>query len=93
MRRMHVITIWNTTRPRVTRPTPWPLPPRPPSLSTVTVLARDAIHAGSSPDTTAATSVAPTVNARTGASIWNAIHEGGGFSRFRNAADNMSVAQ
>ena len=67
--------------------------PRPPSFSAPTTLARDAIQAGSSPETTAATSVAPTVNVSTKTSMSNTIHAGGGVSRLRTVVDSVSIAR
>ncbi len=68
-----------------------PVLPRPPSLNTALVSARDDIHAGSSPDAIAATTVAPTVTASTTPSTSKEIHEGGGFSRFRIVAESQSI--
>src|SRR6516225_7166341 len=65
--------------------------PRPLSRSTSAALPRDDIHAGRSPDATAATSVAVTVTASTTASTSNVIHDGGGFSRLRTTADSQSI--
>ncbi len=86
-----VTTIWNTTSPREMSATLRLVLPRPPSRSTSAALARDDISAGSRPENTAAASVARTVNARTGASTSNVIHDGGGFSRFLTVADSQSI--
>ena len=68
-----------------------PVLPRPPSLRASTTLARDEVHAGSRPDTTAAISAAPTVKASTGPSMSKVIHEGGGLSLLRTAALSQST--
>src|SRR5471032_1163517 len=86
----HVTTIWNTTRLREIRLTRRLVVPRPPSRSTALVFVREDIHAGKSPETTAATNIASTVTASTGASTSNVIHEGGGLSRLCTVADNQS---
>ncbi len=65
--------------------------PRPPSRSTSTTLLRDAIHAGSRPEASAAPIVATTVTARTRASTSNVIHDGGGVSRLRTVAVSQSI--
>src|SRR5436190_10774895 len=87
----HVTTIWTVTRPREIRLTLRLVLPRPESRSTPAALARDENHAGSSPDATADSTVAPTVNARTTGSIVNAIQAGGGLSRFRTVASSQST--
>ena len=68
---MQVTTIWKTTRPREITVTPRLVVPRPPSRSTALVLARDDIHAGSRPESTAARIVAATVTASTRPSTSN----------------------
>ncbi len=73
------------------KPTPRLVLPRPPSLSTFTTRAREAIQAGRMPDMSAAAAVAATVNSSTGVSSVNVIHEGGGLSRLRTDADSQSV--
>ena len=67
------------------------VPPRPPSFSTAATLAREAIQAGSSPETTAAASIAPTLKTSTRPSMSNVIHEGGGKSKLRTVVDSRSV--
>src|SRR6476469_4894807 len=89
---MHVTTIWNTTSPRETSVTARLVFPRHASRSTSTAFARDDIHAGSRPETTAAVSVQNTVNTSACASTSNVIHDGGGFSMFLTVADSQSVA-
>ncbi len=86
-----VTPIWNTTRPRVTIPTLRVVLPRPPSLSAPTTPARDDIQAGSRPEPTAATSMAATVKASTGASRSKRIQAGGGVGRLRMTADSQST--
>jgi hypothetical protein len=68
-----VTTIWKTTRPREITATLRLVPPRPPSRSVALVSARDDIHAGSSPEASAATSVALTVTASTVTSTSNVM--------------------
>src|SRR5213078_1846013 len=59
---------------------------------TAFVSARDDIHAGSSPDATAARIVAPIVTASTTPSTSNVMYDGGGLSRLRIVACSQSVA-
>ena len=86
-----VTTIWNTTSPREITLLLRLVLPRPPSRNTAFVSARDDIHAGSSPDATAAIIVAPTVTDRTTASTSKVIHDGGGVSRLCSVADSQSM--
>ncbi len=89
----HVTTTCVTTRPRVTRLIARLVLPRPPSRRTWTTLARDDIHAGSSPETTAASSVTATVTPSTLPSMSNVIHAGGAFCMFRMVLVNQSTAR
>ena len=93
MSRMQVTPTWNTTNPRLTRPTRWLVLPRPPSFKAYTMLAREDIQAGSRPETTAASKVAATVKISTGVSMSKVIQEGGGLSRLRKVALSQPTAR
>src|SRR5579872_1001049 len=86
-----VTTIWNTTRPREMAVMLRLVEPRPPSRSTAFVSARDDIHAGRSPEATAASAVAPTLTDSTSGLTSKVIHDGGGFSRLRSVAESQSI--
>src|SRR6187549_537295 len=77
MRRMQVIAIWKTTRPRVSRPTWRDELPRPESLRVEAESMRDEMSAGIRPETRAATRVEATLTRRARPLISKTIQRGG----------------